>query len=387
MPNIFDEVRLSDCLTIRHGKNQHAVEVIDGKFPILGTGGEIGRTNTALYDKPSVLIGRKGTIDKPKYMTTPFWTVDTLFYTEIKANAIPKYIYYVFNTINWYEYNEASGVPSLSASTISNIKIKLPKLDEQLRIVKVLEKWDSYVDRLNEKIDLKINIKRGLMKGLLSGTRKLPESNSAWSTSKISDICEIRRGGSPRPIDSYITNAVDGLNWLRIGDIQVGDRYIYRTTEKIKKEGLKKTTLVHSGDFILSNSMSYGRPYIMKIDACIHDGWLALMNISKEINTSYLYYLLSSEIIQAKFKSISAGSGVQNLKKDTVADIEINLPNRKEQDSIAAILSALDDEIDALIEKKKLIVNQKQYLVGNLLTGKIRTPLDTTITKKEALHA
>ena len=177
------------------------------------------------------------------------------------------------------------------------------------------------------------------------------------------------------------------MNWLRIGDIEQGSRFIYSTKEKIKKEGLKKTTYVQSGDFILSNSMSFGRPYIMKIDACIHDGWLALMNISSDVNKSFLYYLLSSEIIQAKFKSISAGSGVQNLKKETVATVDVKMPSKAEQDAIAKLLHCADDEIDELQTKRKLVIQQKQYLLDSLISGRILTPESFDTKNRELVHA
>ena len=110
------------------------VECLGGAYPILGTGGALGRTNSFLYNKESVLIGRKGTIDKPMYISTPFWTVDTLFYSEINEQYSVKFIYYMFNTITWKKYSEASGVPSLSASTIESINVNLSSLPEQQKI-------------------------------------------------------------------------------------------------------------------------------------------------------------------------------------------------------------------------------------------------------------
>src|SRR3989344_7574588 len=104
---------------------------------------------------------------------------------------------------------------------------------------------------------------------------------SEWKTIKPKDLADITRGGSPRPIEEYITSG-EGYNWLRIGDVPKDGKFITEVSAKIKPEGLSKTTLVHDGDFILSNSMSFGRPYIMKIDTCIHDGWLALRNLQKD---------------------------------------------------------------------------------------------------------
>lgn len=161
--------KLSQILKIRHGKDQKKVENPNGQFPILGTGGQIGKTDQFLYDKESVLIGRKGTIDRPLYMNTPFWTVDTLFYTEIKDSFYPKYIYYIFNRIPWKTYNEASGVPSLSASTIGSIKASFPNLQEQKDIAKILTKLDQEIDLFNKEAELLKQQKKGLMQQLLTG--------------------------------------------------------------------------------------------------------------------------------------------------------------------------------------------------------------------------
>jgi type I restriction enzyme S subunit len=200
--------------------------------------------------------------------------------------------------------------------------------------------------------------------------KNIPEG---WKTIKLGDIATIGRGGSPRPIEFYITDKKDGLNWLRIGDVDLGAKYIYKTSQKIKKEGLHKTTLVNEGDFILSNSMSYGRPYIMKTSACIHDGWLALMEIKTElIGKDFLYYLLSSRKIQNTFISISAGSGVQNLKKETVINVLVNLPLVGEQNRIAKVLEIWDEVIEKLGRKIEVKGRIKKGLMRELLTGKTR---------------
>ncbi len=161
--------RLGDILEIHHGKNQREVESAEGRYPILGTGGVIGHTNAFLYDKPSVLIGRKGTIDRPQYMDTPFWTIDTLFYTSISDRALPRFIFYVFCTINWQQYNAATGVPSLAASTIESIKIQLPSLAEQRKIADILQAVDADMEVINCRTDSLRAQKRGLMQKLLTG--------------------------------------------------------------------------------------------------------------------------------------------------------------------------------------------------------------------------
>lgn len=196
---------------------------------------------------------------------------------------------------------------------------------------------------------------------------------NGWIVKNLDELATISRGGSPRPIEEYITKESDGLNWLRIGDIDLGAKYIYETSQKIKKEGLSRTTLVKNGDFILSNSMSFGRPYIMKIDACIHDGWLALKEIKTNlIGKDFLYHLLSSKKIQNDFISISAGSGVQNLKKETVSCVSVKLPLISEQKRIVAVLEVWDEMVEKLARKIEIKKNIKKGLMQELLSGKKR---------------
>jgi type I restriction enzyme, S subunit len=165
--------RLGDMLTICHGKSQREVEATDGLYPILATGGEIGRANRLLYNKPSVLIGRKGTIDEPQYMDTPFWTVDTLFYSVIREPNHAKFIFYRFCLIDWKQHNEASGVPSLNARTIESIEIKSPGPDEQTAIAAILSDMDAEIAALEAKLIKARALKRGMMQELLTGRIRL----------------------------------------------------------------------------------------------------------------------------------------------------------------------------------------------------------------------
>lgn len=169
------QTTISSVLSIGHGKSQKEIEDINGKYPILATSGEIGRTNEFIYDKPSVLIGRKGTIDKPQYMDKPFWTIDTLFYTIIKTDYSVKYLYYLFCIINWASYNEASGVPSLNSKIIENIDIIIPpSLSEQAAIADILTNMDDEIEQLEQKLHKYENIKIGMMQNLLTGKIRLP---------------------------------------------------------------------------------------------------------------------------------------------------------------------------------------------------------------------
>lgn len=179
---------------------------------------------------------------------------------------------------------------------------------------------------------------------------KLPDG---WSYERLGNICSIARGGSPRPIENYLTDAEDGLNWIKIGDTEQGGKYIYSTKEKIRPEGVSKTRYVHCGDFLLTNSMSFGRPYILKTDGCIHDGWLVIGDVEAVFIQDYLYYMLSSSIMYDLLSRLAAGSTVKNLKSDSVKSLIVPIPPRKEQDKISkhienvfSIISLIEESLN-----------------------------------------
>lgn len=169
----WENILLKKALTVGHGMAQHRVESPEGKYPILATGGMIGKATQYLWDKPSVLIGRKGTINKPQYMDKPFWSIDTLFFTKINEGYCPKFLYYVFCRIDWLSYNEASGVPSLSSKTIENISVRIPEYPEQVVIAELLSEMDSEIITLEQKLEKYRQLKQGMMQQLLTGKIRL----------------------------------------------------------------------------------------------------------------------------------------------------------------------------------------------------------------------
>lgn len=179
-------------------------------------------------------------------------------------------------------------------------------------------------------------------------------------TVKLDDILSIARGASPRPISNYITNESAGVNWIKIGDVDPNSFFITHTEEKITKEGAKKSRYVKEGDFILSNSMSFGRPYILKINGCVHDGWLILSDYENHVTSSYLYYLLRSPIVQNQFDGSANGATVRNLNSDIVRKVSVSIhTDKSEQQKIATHL----DSIQSAIDNKKQQLRQLDELV------------------------
>ena len=171
----------------------------------------------------------------------------------------------------------------------------------------------------------------------------IPEN---WEWVKLGNVCTIARGGSPRPIKEYITTAEDGINWIKIGDTEKNSKYIYSTAEKIKPSGVLKSRMVYAGDFLLTNSMSFGRPYILKVDGCIHDGWLVISQKKEVFDQDYLYWTLSSRYAYAQFCDKVSGGVVKNLNSDKVANSVFPLPPLVEQKRIVAKIEELLPLVD-----------------------------------------
>lgn len=202
--------------------------------------------------------------------------------------------------------------------------------------------------------------------------------SDAWEQRKFGETVQIERGGSPRPIDDFITTAPDGLNWVKIGDAPEQGNYITKTAEKIKPSGLSKTREVHPNDLILSNSMSFGKPYIMAINGCIHDGWLLIRDNQERFDLKFLCHLLGTAQMLSQYKSMAAGSTVNNLNKELVGNTTITFPTKQEQQKIGKSFELLDNLItlhqrkyDKLVAVKKSLL-EKMFPADGETVPKIR---------------
>ena len=200
----------------------------------------------------------------------------------------------------------------------------------------------------------------------------------AWEQRRFSELVLIERGGSPRPIDEFITDSPDGLNWVKIGDAPEQGNYITKTAEKIKPEGLSKTRQVQPGDLILSNSMSFGKPYIMAINGCIHDGWLLIRDTENRFDLKFLCHMLGTTQMLEQYKSLAAGSTVNNLNKELVGNTLVSIPDKAEQVVIGGYFEHLDNLITLhqrkceTLQKLKKSMLQKMFPKNGSLYPEIR---------------
>jgi len=193
---------------------------------------------------------------------------------------------------------------------------------------------------------------------------------TVWPMLALGEIFEIARGGSPRPISEYLTDDPEGVNWISIGDASASDKFIEKAARRIRREGIDKSRLVSAGDLLLTNSMSFGRPYIMRTSGCIHDGWLVLSDRKKRTDPNFFYHLLGSDRVYRKFESLAAGVTVKNLNIDLVRSVEVPLPPLDEQRRIADIL----DRADSLRAKRRAALAQLNTLTQSIFRDMFGDP-------------
>ena len=246
-------------------------------------------------------------------------------------------------------------------SDFLKIEIPVPSVEEQRKIGAYLDQLDNLITLHQRKC-----ISFTGRAGRLISTVNKKRITSSWEQRKFSELVQIERGGSPRPIDDFITDAPNGLNWIKIGDAPTQGNYITKTAEKIRPEGLSKTREVHPGDLILSNSMSFGKPYIMGIDGCIHDGWLLIRNTYGVFDLTFLCHLLGTPQMLSQYRSLAAGSTVNNLNKELVGNTVVTIPSITEQRVLGDYLEQLDNLITLHQRKFEKLTNVKKSMLEKM---------------------
>lgn len=334
-----------------------------GNYPVIANAltddGIVGYYDNEYRVKaPAVTITGRGDVGHAKARNVDFTPVVRLL--SLKSNHDVLFLENAINTLKIVV--ESTGVPQLTVPQLANYEVYFPKtLEEEKKIGKYFEQLDRLITLHQCKCDYLIRFEYRAF-SLLNKTD--------WEQRKLSELVQIERGGSPRPIDDFITDAPNGLNWVKIGDAPTQGNYITKTAEKIRPEGLSKTREVHPGDLILSNSMSFGKPYIMGIDGCIHDGWLLIRNTYGVFDLTFLCHLLGTPQMLSQYRSLAAGSTVNNLNKELVGNTVVTIPSITEQRVLGDYLERLDNLITLHQQKLKLLKQIKKAMVNCFFTEK-----------------
>ena len=271
-----------------------------------------------------------------------------------------------YSVVKWAGI-EGSTIKRLYNDNILNTVINLPTIEEQQKIGAHFEQLDRLITLHQRKLDRMKELKKAFLDLIFSQKLRFEGFTDSWELRKFSDLVLIERGGSPRPIDNFITEDPNGLNWVKIGDAPEQGNYITKTAEKIKPEGLSKTRQVQPGDLILSNSMSFGKPYIIAINGCIHDGWLLIRDTQKRFDLKFLCYLLGTPQILEQYKSFAAGSTVNNLNKELVGNTLVTIPTKEEQCALGRYFEHMDHLITLHQKKIDSLKEMKKILLKNML--------------------
>ncbi|GAA7699322.1 hypothetical protein HpBT0082_00910 [Helicobacter pylori] len=349
-PSNWQRVRLGDILTLKHGRDYKNFKL--GNIPVYGSGGYMLSINNFLHNGESVCIGRKGTIDKPIYLNGKFWVVDTLFYSYSFKKSIPKFIFYAFSIIKWSNYNEATGVPSLTKMTISNIEIPLPPLNEQSAIADILSALDRYLHALRALILKKESVKKALSFELLSQRKRLKGFNQAWQRVRLGDILSYEQP------TKYLVATTQYLQKGFTPILTAGKTFILGYTND--KHGIYTNIPVIIFDDFTTDSKMVNFPFKVKSSAIK----ILSLRDNNQADLKYIYEkltLLKHQVTDHKRYWI-----------DEFSNFEILLPPLNEQIAIADILSGLDKEIASLKNKKRQFENIKKALNHDLMSAKIR---------------
>ena len=373
----WKEVRLGDILNFHRGHDLPREKMEFGEVPVAASNGIIGYHNVATDISPCITIGRSGNIGTP-YIYKKCWAHNTTLYIDNFKGNDPLYLYYLCKTIPFKSFVGGSAVPTLNRNHIHPIMVKyIPNLSDQRKIAGILSALDSKIEN-NNKINANLEAQaQALFKSWFVDftpfkdqpfvDSELGPIPQGWKVGKLGDYVEIKRGGSPRPIQKFLTS--QGLNWLKISDAtSTQSPFIFNIKEKIIIDGLKKTVFLKAGSLVLSNSATPCIPKFLSIDSCIHDGWLYFPHSQLPENYLYLFFKLMRNNLVSK----ANGSVFLNLKTDIVKNQVFAFSGEEIYNSFDKIIAPLFKEIENLTYETFQLSALRDTLLPKLMSGEIK---------------
>lgn len=344
--------KFSEVLTIVNGRNQKQVVCDDGKYPIYGSGGIMGYANDYICKAETVVIGRKGSINKPIFVETPFWNVDTAFGLCANSEKLnPKYLYYFCEKFDFEKLNTTVTIPSLTKSNLLNVEIPLPNLEKQKQIVELLDKVASLIFLRKQqlsKLDELVKARFVEMFGDISNSRKVP----------MQDVCKIITDGTHQPPKFVLS----GIPFLFVSNIVTNE--IHYDAEKFISEEtyneLIKRTPIEVGDVLLSTVGSYGHPAVVKENKpfCFQRHIAYLKPNNSEVNSEYLRCAILSTDLQRQIDESVKGIAQKTLNLSEIRKLRLPLPSLSLQNQFAAFVERIDRQkqtVQQSLEKLELM--------------------------------
>jgi type I restriction enzyme S subunit len=392
IPHVWISAKLAELVNVVYGKSPADIEKLDDGIPIFGTGGVTGYTDVALCDGPSVILGRKGTIDKVQRCDGPFWAIDTTFYTTSKQEFDWPWLYYAISSFDLRKLNEASGVPSLSRGTLEGLDIAAPPFPEQQKIAAILTAVDDKLDVIARQIDATQTLKQGLMQTMFCrgvGTQdangrwvphtefkdsELGEIPVGWKVRSLESVADVERGKfSARPRNDPKYFDAGDIPFIQTGDIASATRYVERASQFLNADGLEVSKQFPAGTIFITIAANIGDVAIAKIPMTCPDSVVGIKANVDICDNTWLYYLLGNS--KEYFDSRATQNAQKNINLQVLRPFLFPMPTMTEQRHVAGILTALDDKLDALLSKKNHHQTLKRGLMQKLLTGEWRVTL------------
>lgn len=361
-------------------------------FPVYGSSGSVGYHNKPLVDGPGVIVGRKGSVGAVFWSGGSYWPIDTTYYVRALADIDLRWSYRLLSWLPLRKLESSTGVPGLSRNDVYKLPLMLPSRQEQRHIANILDTADAAIQQ-TEALIAKLKLMRmGLLHDLL--TRGLDERGEMrdpvahpeqfhettlglvpreWNVTEIGKVARVRRGASPRPIDSPEWFADIGPGWVRISDVTRSKGLLRETEQRLSPAGTERSVRVFPGQVIMSIAATIGEPIILDIDACIHDGFVVFDRYEDLLEPQYL--VLSLRLLQAYFRGQGQTGTQANLNTGIVNSSPISLPPLDEQRRITQILDAHDARITIEETYHEKLTLLKQGLMDDLLTGRVRVPV------------
>lgn len=328
------EYSFEDVLTIRNGRNQKAVENPNGKYPIYGSGGIMGYADDFICSGDTVIIGRKGNINNPIYVSEPFWNVDTAFGLESKNDLLnPRYLFYFCKRFDFEKLNKTVTIPSLTKSDLLKIRLNVPELSIQEEIVSKLVKLEKIVQlRLNELQKLEELVKARFVELFENDCQRM----------KLSDVCSIITDGTHQP-PKFVS---DGIPFIFVANI-IDNKVTYDAEKFIDQstyDELIKRTPIEIGDVLLSTVGSYGHPAVVKTDKkFLFQRHIAYLKPKKDIiDSDYLHGAILSPDVQRQIEEGVKGIAQKSLNLTEVKKMTIPVPDINKQKKFASFVAQID---------------------------------------------
>lgn len=385
--------KLGDVCEFKRGQTITKKDITNGDIPVIA-GGQKPAYYHNLSNRSGITIAVSGSgayAGFISYWEQPIFLSDA-FSIEPNESLNKRYLYHWLMSIQnkIFELKQGSGIPHVYSRDLGRFEIPIPSMETQEKIVKTLDKFTNYVTELQAELQARTKqyeyyrdmlLSEEYLNKISSKVDVLESKDYEVKFTTLGEIAQINRGASPRPITKYITDDTEGISWIKIGDIGTNSKYVTKTAQKITIEGAKKSRILKKGDFIMSNSMSYGRPYILDIDGAIHDGWASISEFHNTLDSDFLYYYLTSSKVQNYWKGKINSSSVSNLNSEIIRSLPIPVIDKELQKIVAKILdkfqSLLADTKGLLPQEIEQRQKQYEYYREKLLT------FDVSCAKRE----